>query len=520
MTRKTALSLPGTREDARTTVSPGSIRICWCARLAIRDSADIGSPCEPVETSTTCSGGRLSMSRRSAISPAGISQIAEVAGDAHVAHHRPADEGDPAVVRVRDVEHLLHPVHVGGEAGDDDPPARAAEDVVEHRADLALGRDEPGHLGVRRVAHQQVDALATEPGPAAEVGDPAVERQLVHLEVAGVQHRAGRGPDRHAERIRDRVVDREELARERPELLGLALPHLEGERLDPVLLQLALDQREGQPGADQRHVRLLAQQVRHRADVVLVAVGEDDRVEVVPAVPQVAEVGQDQVDAGLLGLGEQHAAVDDEQPAAVLEDRHVAADLADAAERDDAQATVGQWRWRAELRVRMAHKRRLTERRPAAFRSIRNVAISSSVASTNGGRVVRCWSTPSSCSAAFTAIAPWVRVMMPAHGRQHCRVDPAGFGQITGVDGADHRDVARRAGVADDADHPDRTDGQQRQVERVLAGVVRPGRSRPAPAVVPYRSPLASLTATICGCSASSISVSVAIGVPVRAGMS
>jgi hypothetical protein len=34
-------------------------------------------------------------------------------------------------------------------------------------------------------------------------------------------------------------------------------------------------------------------------------------------------------------LGEQHAAVDDEEAVVVLEDRHVAADLAEAAERDD-----------------------------------------------------------------------------------------------------------------------------------------------------------------------------------------
>ena len=52
------------------------------------------------------------------------------------------------------------------------------------------------------------------------------------------------------------------------------------------------------------------------------------------------EVRQDQVDAGLLLLGEEHAAVDDEQAAAVLEDRHVAADLAEAAERGDPQAAL------------------------------------------------------------------------------------------------------------------------------------------------------------------------------------
>ena len=69
------------------------------------------------------------------------------------------------------------------------------------------------------------------------------------------------------------------------------------------------------------------------ADVVLVAVGEHQRLDVVEAVPDRVEVGQDQVDARVVLLGEEHPAVDDQQAAVVLEDGHVAADLAEAAER-------------------------------------------------------------------------------------------------------------------------------------------------------------------------------------------
>ena len=58
ITRYTAFSLPGISDDASTTVSPSLIRIWW-SRLAIRDSAAIGSPCEPVEISTTSSSGSV-----------------------------------------------------------------------------------------------------------------------------------------------------------------------------------------------------------------------------------------------------------------------------------------------------------------------------------------------------------------------------------------------------------------------------------------------------------------------------
>ena len=70
MTRKTEFSLPGMSDDARITVSPSPTRIAW-SRLAIRDSADIGSPCEPVQTSTTLSSGRSSSALASTIRPPG-----------------------------------------------------------------------------------------------------------------------------------------------------------------------------------------------------------------------------------------------------------------------------------------------------------------------------------------------------------------------------------------------------------------------------------------------------------------
>ncbi len=87
------------------------------------------------------------------------------------------------------VEHLLHAMHVRGEARDDHPAGRLGDDVGDDVADLALGRDEAGNLGVGRVGQQQVDALVAQSGEAGQVGEPAVQRGLVHLEVAGVQHR-------------------------------------------------------------------------------------------------------------------------------------------------------------------------------------------------------------------------------------------------------------------------------------------------------------------------------------------
>ena len=71
--------------------------------------------------------------------------------------------------------------------------------------------------------------------------------------------------------------------------------------------------------------------------MVLVTVRDDDRLDVGDALAQVREVRQHEVDAHHLGRREAQAAVDDDHPAVVLDDRHVLADLADASEREDAE---------------------------------------------------------------------------------------------------------------------------------------------------------------------------------------
>ena len=72
------------------------------------------------------------------------------------------------------------------------------------------------------------------------------------------------------------------------------------------------------------------------------AVREHDRVDLVETVPDPGEVRQDHVDAWLVLLGEEDAAVDDEQPPGVLEDRHVAADLAQSTQGNDPKAVARQ----------------------------------------------------------------------------------------------------------------------------------------------------------------------------------
>ena len=133
---------------------------------------------------------------------------------------------------------------------------------------------------------------------------------------------------RHPDELRPEPA---ELERAR---LGIELAELGGAQ-QPVLVELRLDEPERQAGCPDLVHGNLAEQVRQRADVILVGVGEDDRAHRPPAIAQVREVREDQVDAEVLVAREREPGVDDDRIVAVLVDGHVLADLAEAAERND-----------------------------------------------------------------------------------------------------------------------------------------------------------------------------------------
>ena len=178
----------------------------------------------------------------------------------------------------------------------------------------ALERREAGDVGVGGVDEEQVDALFAEARERAEVGEAAVERQLVHLEVAGGEHECPR-----AVRIATASASGIEW-----------LTAMNSRSNGPIcscwpsvtvsvygLMRCSLSFASMSASVRPEPIRgmslLELEQVRHRADVVLVAVREHDADDVVEPVLDRLEVGQDQVDAGLVLLGEEHAAVDDEE---------------------------------------------------------------------------------------------------------------------------------------------------------------------------------------------------------------
>ncbi len=321
-----------------TTVSPSSTRIVRWSPFAIRASAESGSPWLPGAQDHELLGRQaLDLVRVDEVVLGDLEQ-AEVSRDRGVAQHRASGDGDLAVGLDGRVAHLLDAMDVARERRDEDLAFGVGDQVSEDLAHLGLGTGHASALRVRGVGQHQVDALLREPGDRRVVGEHPVDRRLVELEVAGVQDVALRRAHEDAHRVRDGVIHGEEVERERPQRrVATRLDLAQLDVLDPRLVELALDEAEGETAAEDRDSPVeVAQQVGQRADVVLVAVRDHDPAHLVHVLEDVGVVGQDQVDPGMVFVGEHEAGVDDDEVLAVLDDRHVLADLVKPAERDDA----------------------------------------------------------------------------------------------------------------------------------------------------------------------------------------
>ena len=168
---------------------------------------------------------------------------------------------------------------------------------------------------------------------ARDVEMLAVERRLIDLEVAGVDDDARRRVNRQADAVRNAVCDANELdveGADRHPLRRSQRGQPGAGHVNPVFDQLGLDQRERQRRAVDGAVDV-GQQVRNRADVILVAVRQHERRGPCLLL-QIRQIRNDQIHAEQFGIREHDASVHDDGRVAPGEREHVHAELAEAAE--------------------------------------------------------------------------------------------------------------------------------------------------------------------------------------------
>src|SRR5215212_682176 len=136
--------------------------------------------------------------------------------------------------------------------------------------------------------------------------------------------------------------------------------------------------------------------------MILVSVRDQDGPQIPQALPHVADIRNDEVNAALPFLRELAAAVDDDEVVPVLDGRHVLADLADSPEWDDPEAAAGIPSRRTAAGLLACRRSRLSARfgrRGGCWRS------SSATVPLVGGlphlNVIAHGSSPSACAGSF-----------------------------------------------------------------------------------------------------------------------
>ena len=257
-------------------------------------------------------------------------EITELARNGHDVHHASAGKRHFSSVLFRAVDNLLHAADVRRKRCDDEPlfiRFRAGKECVKRRVHLLLRLCVAGALCVRRVRHQQQNALLTELRKARKVDHAALRGGEIDLKVARVDNDARRGVQRKTHSVGNGVVYVDKLHVEAAEL------NVRARRCDVqlhiaevVLLELIRNQRHRQRRAIHRHIDLF-EQIRQGTDVVLMTVRDDNTADAVLVFLNKCEIRNNRVDAGHFLVREGKAAVHDNHVVFALKQREILADF-------------------------------------------------------------------------------------------------------------------------------------------------------------------------------------------------
>src|SRR5580692_10709492 len=139
-------------------------------------------------------------------------------------------------------------------------------------------------LGIGGVGEHAEHALVADRRDSGEIGRLAVDRRLVEFEVAGMEDRSHRRPQRERAGSRDRMIHVNELGLDRAvtnaaarlDLCELDLPEF-------LLARLRFDQCDRKRRRGNRYLRKLTYEVGNSADVIFVAVSNEEPTQLVSA---------------------------------------------------------------------------------------------------------------------------------------------------------------------------------------------------------------------------------------------
>ena len=193
-------------------------------------------------------------------------------------------------------------------------------------------------LNVGGILKQRQHALFAVFGKRVQIEQMIVGGRGIDFEVASVNDYAERSVNREGDAIHQAVRHANGMNREHAGLEALAGAHLAqvGVFEQAVLVEFVFHIGQREFCAPHRHVEF-GENPGQRADVVLVAVGEDDPANPLAILDEIGNIGNHDIDAEQFGFGEHQAGVDDNNIVAPANGHAVHTELAEAPQRDDLQ---------------------------------------------------------------------------------------------------------------------------------------------------------------------------------------
>jgi len=282
--------------------------------------------------------------------PFGNFDVAQVFGNLGRTGHRTADKRHFSTVFPRQLDSQLDAMDGGGKTGDEQPPLGAGEHLIKLASHSPLTRRVSFALDVGRILKQRQNSLFAIFRERVQVEHLVVRGGRVNLEVARVnQHSEGR-VDGQRNTIYKTVGNVDGMNRERARLKSLACTDLVQIRIiqQPMFFQFVFYVRERELGSPHWYIEF-GKNPRQSADVILVAMGENDGAHPLPVFDEIGNVGNYDVHAQQLGLGEHETRVDDDNVIAPAYRHAVHSELAQTAEGYDVQ--FSSWHFRCPLIV-------------------------------------------------------------------------------------------------------------------------------------------------------------------------
>ena len=166
-------SFPGITRDDRMTVSPGPSLTCGCAPVAIRASADSGSPCDPVVSKVTVFGSRAAIFPTSNKASDATIEMASLASDFDIPDKTFPYHPNRTALLLRQFNDLPNAMHMRGKGRHQHFALRVRHDVLNGPSHRTFGGRGPRPIDIGRIGQQQQHALCLLIRPTApgQTGD-------------------------------------------------------------------------------------------------------------------------------------------------------------------------------------------------------------------------------------------------------------------------------------------------------------------------------------------------------------